>query len=78
MENHQLYAFSPTNKKLKFLIPQAKVLHATALHAISLSNSFRRRYLLASRSKDAAPTFFQEMNPVICKSSLASTCLQQY
>ena len=77
MENHLLYAFSPTNKQLNFLIPQAKVLHATAFTRYQFINSFRRRYFLASPSKDAAPTFFQEMKPVICKSSLASTCLQQ-
>ena len=75
MENHLLYAFSPTNKKLNFLIPQAKVLHATAFTRYQFINSFRRRYFLASLSKDAAPTFFQEMKPVICKSSLTTVLI---
>ena len=75
MENHLLYAFSPTNKKLNFLIPQAKVLHATAFTRYQFINSFRRRYFLASLSKDAAPTFFQHMKPVICKSSLTTVLI---
>ena len=75
MENHLLYAFSPTNKKLNFLIPQAKVLHATAFTRYQFINSFRRRHFLASLSKDAAPTFFQEMKPVICKSSLTTVLI---
>ena len=70
-----LYAFSPTNKKLNFFIPQAKVLHATAFTRYQFINSFRRRYFLASLSKDAAPTFFQEMKPVICKSSLTTVLI---